>query len=31
MAGLIKHDGVHVSNRGKQSSGIGINNPQAYT
>lgn len=26
MAGLIKHDGVHVSSRGKQSSGIGINN-----
>jgi hypothetical protein len=26
MAGLIKHDGVHVSNRGKQSSEIGINN-----
>jgi hypothetical protein len=26
MAGLIKHDGVHVSSRGKQSSGVGVNN-----
>ena len=26
MAGLIKHDGVHVSNRAKQSSELGINN-----
>jgi hypothetical protein len=26
MAGLIKHDGTTVSNRGKQSSEVGINN-----
>jgi len=26
MAGLIKHDGTSVSNRGKQSSEVGINN-----
>jgi len=26
MAGLIKHDGVHVSKKAKQSSELGINN-----